>query len=297
MGRSASADRVDGALRGNGAPRTTWVLLRGLGRGGGHWGAFPEVFRSEIASQGGSVELVSLDLPGDGALHRETSPSRVPALVDACRAELARRGHTGPVHLLAMSLGAMVACDWAMRFPREVSATVLINTSLRPYSPLYRRLRPASYWKLLAMGLLRLGVRWREARVLSLTSRMVSEPDSVIDSWVELHKQQPLALRNGIRQLLAAARFRASRLAPSVPILLLCSRGDELVDWHCSRALSRAWGAPLRMHTRAGHDLPLDDPPWVARAVSDWLKLRTQHASLSASRTTAAGSPLGSSGR
>lgn len=280
---------------GGAAHKTTWVLLRGLGRGGGHWGEFPEIFRSEIASQHSSVELVTLDLPGDGALYQQTSPSRVPALVDACRAELARLGHVGPYHLLAMSLGAMVACDWATRFPREVGAAVLINTSLRPYSPVYRRLRPASYWKLLAMGLVRLGVRWREARVLSLTSRMVSEPDSVIDNWVQLHKQQPLGLRNGFRQLLAAARYRASRLAPSVPVLLLCSRGDELVDWHCSRALSRAWGAPLRMHTQAGHDLPLDDPPWVARAVSDWLRLRTEHASRGSPRAEPGGAALGSS--
>jgi pimeloyl-ACP methyl ester carboxylesterase len=260
--------------------KTCWVMLRGLGRGGSHWGDFPEVFRAEIARQLDEVELVTLDLPGDGQLHHLTSPSRVPALVDACRLELERRGHRGPFHLLAMSLGAMVACDWATRYPREVGATVLINTSLRSYSSLYRRVRPVSYWKLLALGLLRLGVRWREARVLSLTSRLVSEPDSVIDQWVELHKAQPLGLRNGIRQLLAAARFRASRLAPSVPMLLLCSRGDELVDWHCSRALSRAWGVPLRMHTRAGHDLPLDDAPWVASAVSDWLRLRAQHEAL-----------------
>lgn len=277
--------------------KTCWVMLRGLGRGGGHWGNFPDVFRAEIARQLDEVELVTLDLPGDGELHQLTSPSRVPALVDACREELRRRGHRGPFHLLAMSLGAMVACDWATRYPHEVSATVLINTSLRPYSPLYRRVRPVSYWKLLALGLLRLGVRWREARVLSLTSRLVSEPDSVIDHWVELHKAQPLALRNGVRQLLAAARFRASRLAPSVPMLLLCSRGDELVDWHCSRALSRAWGVPLRMHTKAGHDLPLDDAPWVASAVSDWLRLRAQHEALRGAGVRDCGMAAGSKGR
>jgi hypothetical protein len=35
--------------------------------------------------------------------------------------------------------------------------------------------------------------------------------------------------------------------------------------------MSRAWGAPLRLHTQAGHDLPLDDGAWVARAVGEWL--------------------------
>jgi pimeloyl-ACP methyl ester carboxylesterase len=79
-------------------------------------------------------------------------------------------------------------------------------------------------------------------------------------------------VRNTARQVLAGLSYRASRGRPAAPLLLLCSQADDLVDWRCSQAISRAWGAPLRLHTRAGHDLPLDDGPWVARAVSDWLR-------------------------
>lgn len=258
--------------------RATWVLLRGLARECEHWGEFPAVFRREIAAQQPNVELVLLDLPGNGPLFWQTSPSHVPDIVDACRAELARLGKSGPFHLLAMSLGAMVACDWAQRFPGEISGSVLINTSLRPYSPFYRRARPPGYWKLLASGLVRLNARWRESRVLALTSRMTVGRDSVIDTWVDLQRRHPVGVRNSLRQLVAAMRYRASRLRPGVPMLLLCSRADAVVDWQCSQALSRAWGVPLRMHTEAGHDLPLDDAPWVARAVSEWLSVRAMNA-------------------
>jgi len=261
-----------------------WVLLRGLTRESGHWGRFPEILRHEIGPLLPEMRVLTLDLPGNGALHRQASPSRVSDMVESCRGELARRGLHGPVHLLAMSLGGMVACDWSLRYPDEVAGMVLINTSLRPYSPFFRRLRPANYWKLLALGLLRLGVRWREARVLGLTSRMVREPKPVLESWVELQRRHPVALRNGLRQLWAAMRYRASRGRPGAPMLLLCSQADGLVDWRCSQALSRAWGAPLRLHTEAGHDLPLDDPLWVARAVSDWLRTREMHASIGAGR-------------
>jgi pimeloyl-ACP methyl ester carboxylesterase len=257
---------------------TSWVLLRGLTRGSGHWGRFPEIFAREIEAQQPGARVLSLDLPGNGELYREASPSRVQDMVEACRVELARRGERGPVHLLAMSLGAMVACEWAARYPQEVSGTVLINTSLRPYSSFLRRIRPANYWKLLALGALSLGVRWREAGVLRMTSRMVAEPRPVLESWVALQRQHPVAVRNGVRQLLAAMRYRASRGKPNAPMLLLCSQADGLIDWRCSQALSRAWGVPLRLHTQAGHDLPLDDPPWVARAVSDWLQARQMHA-------------------
>ena len=251
-----------------------WVLLRGLSRESGHWGVFPGVLLQHLQARQPGAELILLDLPGNGVLHRESSPMQVPAMVEACRDQLARRGVAGPVHLLAMSLGAMVVSDWVDRYPEEVSGAVLINTSLRPFSLFFRRLRALNYLTLLVLSLSRLSARQREARELGLTTRLLTAPESVIDDWVALQRRHPVGVRNTVRQLLAAVRYRASRGRPNAPILLLCSKADGLVDWRCSQAISRAWGAPLRLHTRAGHDLPLDDPPWVARAVGDWLHAR-----------------------
>jgi len=248
-----------------------WVLLRGMSRESGHWGPFPVLLREALQSCQPGAQLVLLDLPGNGDHHQETSPMQVAKMVEFCRAQLAGGGVTGPVHLLAMSLGVMVSSEWAYRYPHEVSAAVLINTSLRPFSPVYRHAQPFSYLALALLSLTRLGLRRREAKVLSMTTRMLPKPGAVLDDWVALQRKRPVGLRNTIRQALAAARYRASLIRPKVPLLLLCSRADALVDWRCSQALSRAWGAPLRLHTQAGHDLPLDDGPWVARAVRDWI--------------------------
>ena len=251
-----------------------WVLLRGLSRESGHWGRFPDVLREQIEAQQPGARLVLLDLPGNGVLHLQASPTQVPAMVEACRAELRARGVTGAVHLLAMSLGAMVVSDWVARYPREVSGAVLINTTLRPFTAFYRRFRPLNYLALLVLSLTRLGARQREAKVLSLTTRMLPQADAMLDEWVSLQRKHPVGLRNTLRQVFAALSYRASRGRPAAPMLLLCSKADDVVDWRCSRAISRAWGVPLRLHTKAGHDLPLDDGPWVARAVSEWLQMR-----------------------
>ncbi|MDN3921939.1 alpha/beta fold hydrolase [Roseateles violae] len=256
------------------AAPVTWVLLRGLSRESGHWGEFPHLLRQEIESQQPGARLLLLDLPGNGVLHAQASPIHVSAMVEACRAELALRGITGPVHLLAMSLGTMVVSDWVERYPQEIGGAVLINSSLRPFGFFYRRLRPLNFFTLLLLSLTRFSTRQREARVLDLTTRLLPRPEEVLDNWVDLQRQRRTGLRNTIRQLLAAMLYRASRGRPAAPVLLLCSKRDGLVDWRCSQAISRAWGAPLRLHTKAGHDLPLDDPPWVARAVGDWLRAR-----------------------
>lgn len=251
-----------------------WVLLRGLSRASGHWGVFPEHLSRELRSLQPGVCLVALDLPGTGALRRQASPTQVSAIVDACRAELQRQGVRGPLSLVGMSLGAAVLTDWAHRYPAEVESGVLINPSLRPFSELFRKSRPLNYLGLLLLSLSRFSARMREERVLNLTTRL-TPTQAVIDRWVELQRQHPLGVRNTVRQLLASMRYRASRTRPAAPMLLLCSKADSLVDWRCSQAISRAWGAPLRLHTKAGHDLPLDDPQWVARAVAEWLRDRS----------------------
>lgn len=256
------------------AASPVWVLLRGLSRESGHWGVFPKCLLDELRSLQPEAQLQMLDLPGTGAQRKQASPTQVSDIVDACRAELQRRGVAGPVSLVGMSLGAMVLSDWANRYPEEVQSGVLINASLKPFSQLFRKTSPLNYLGLLLLSLSRFSARLREERVLRLTTRM-TPTHAIIDRWVELQRQHPLGLRNTVRQVLASSRYRASRTRPAAPMLLLCSKADKLVDWRCSQAISRAWGAPLRLHTKAGHDLPLDDPQWVARAVAEWLRDRS----------------------
>jgi len=242
---------------------STWVLLRGLTREAGHWGEFV----GQLAAGLPDARILTLDLPGNGIHHGEPSPTRVEAMVEACRAQLAAQHLTGPVHLLAMSLGAMVAVAWAAARPQELAGCVLINTSLRPFSPFYRRLRPSSYPGLLGV-LARRDARSKEAAILNLTSRLAAP--SVVDDWVELRKARAVSAANALRQLLAAARFRAPPHAPPVPMLVLSGAADALVDPRCSAALAARWGLPFARHPTAGHDLPLDDGAWVVDRIRAW---------------------------
>jgi len=179
--------------------------------------------------------------------------------------------------LLAMSLGGMVAVDWARRHPGELAACVLVNTSLRPFSPWYRRLRPANYPALL--GFLRpwLSDRQREQTILRITSRHPPAGVDVVGQWVALREARPVSGANALRQLIAATRYRASAQAPAVPLLVLASRCDALVDVRSSHRLARRWQADIVEHPSAGHDLALDDGPWLARAVGAWLASRVDY--------------------
>ena len=80
-----------------------------------------------------------------------------------------------------------------------------------------------------------------------------------------------------MRQLWAAARYRAPAARPATALLLLASRRDGLVHFGCSEALAAAWGCELRIHPGAGHDLPLDDGPWVVAQVRHWIDGAKRH--------------------
>jgi pimeloyl-ACP methyl ester carboxylesterase len=247
---------------------TTWVLLRGLMRETRHWGEFPALFRDALGAQ----DVVTLDFPGNGSLHAQASATSVAEMADYCHAQLKLLGYAPPYRVLALSLGGMVAVAWNELYPGELEKMVLINISLSPYNPFNQRLRPASYPALICC-LLFGSADQRENLILRLTSRLKSRPEnrqSILEQWMDYARERPVTRTNILRQLSAAAKYRASPSAPSIPVLLLASRQDRLVDAKSSLTLAHHWQCAIRLHPTAGHDLPLDDGGWVIQQVKEW---------------------------
>ncbi|WP_206956377.1 alpha/beta fold hydrolase [Trinickia acidisoli] len=249
---------------------SAWILLRGLTREARHWAQFP----ARLRASGLDAEIVCLDLPGSGQHVDLRAPTSIAATTDFVRARLAVDGHAPPYRVVALSLGAMVAVDWAQRFPAEIERLVLINTSMHRYSGPHERLRPSAWPRAL-----RAAWRWRgrqdrrvaEAAIHALTCRREDEREADLAAWIEIYESAPPTRTNALRQLLAAARFRGTPLAPRCPTLVLASRDDALVHPVCSTKLAAAWGATLIEHPWAGHDLPHDDPAWLADAIAAWV--------------------------
>lgn len=246
-----------------GRPVSTWVLLRGLTRETAHWGDFPTALQAALGAR-----VLSLDLPGNGRQCWQPSPTNVAAMAESCQRQLGELNVATPVTVVAMSLGAMVALAWAGRHPRSIAGGVLINTSLRPFSPFHHRLRPGGYPDLIA-ALASRDLARREDIILRLTSNR-PHPPALLESWVAAALLHPVSRRNALFQLIAAARFTAPPTPPAVPLLVLASTGDRLVDSRCSRRLAEAWQTGFAEHPSAGHDLPLDEPQWVIEQIRRW---------------------------
>ncbi|OXC75189.1 alpha/beta fold hydrolase [Caballeronia sordidicola] len=256
---------------------STWILLRGLTREGRHWGSFPEQLRVETGFNGDANSITLLELPGNGRENALSAPLDVTDMVEFVRSRAADAGLLPPYRLLAMSLGGMVATGWAQRYPEEVERLVLINTSMRPFSAMSERLRPEAW-----PALMRAAASWANATkcetiVHDLTCNRLDTQAADIAAWAAIRQSAPVSAANGLRQLWAAARFRADSQPPACPTLLLSSKADRLVNPICSTRIAAGWGTAHAVHAWAGHDLPHDDPVWASKAIADWLRNLQRH--------------------
>jgi pimeloyl-ACP methyl ester carboxylesterase len=252
----------------NSALGQNWLLLRGLSREAAHWGEFVPLLQSSFPA----AQISTIDLPGTGCLHRQISPATIKAIADGVRRQALSKGllQQSPVTILALSLGAMVSWEWLLNYPQDINGAVLINTSFAGLSPFYQRLRWQSYGKFIHL-MLRRDVYKRELDILRLVSNRLDREESIARAWQKIQSERPISACNSLRQIIAAAAYHPGDAAPQRPVLLLSSQTDRLVAADCSQAIRQKWRLPLRSHSWAGHDLPLDDGAWVIRQMQKWI--------------------------
>ncbi|MDY6922289.1 MAG: alpha/beta hydrolase [Pseudomonadota bacterium] len=244
----------------------TWVFLRGLVRQQKHWERFPQLFQEAFPR----TRVEPLDLPGNGTLCDRSSPLSVGEMMESARSQLQRKGVSAPLNLLAISLGGMVAIEWLHRHGREVRSAVIINSSLRNVGNPLERLRPQNYPAILKALVTNNSAEEREQLILDISSNLYPHKRELAAKWATYAHTHPTSSRNTIRQMVAAARYRAPQHRPHDRVLLLSSAHDRLVNPVCSQRLAEKWGWPLVTHPRAGHDLPLDDGPWIIQQIQRW---------------------------
>lgn len=237
-----------------------FVLIRGLLREARHWGEFTGSLQQKFPH----AMISTPDIPGNGQLHQATSPKTIAEMTEALRQQI---NANQPLRLIALSMGGMVAMDWMTRYQDEVEAAVLINTSARPLSPFYHRLRWTVYPQVIQM--IFHSAAQKEADILNLTSNRHPHDNKLLESWQQWQQQNPVSTTSARNQFLAAAKFSITG-KPRQPLLVVTSRTDRLVDYRCSLKLAQIWETGYVQHETAGHDLPLDEPEWLAHVIQQW---------------------------
>ena len=242
-----------------------WLLLRGLARAAAHWDRQPAAL--EAALDGHRVH--TLDLPGIGTAAGRPAPWSVAGMVLDLRERWLALGADGPWGILGISLGGMVAIEWLRRFPDDFGRAVVLVSSAADLSPPWRRLLPSCTPTYLG-ALFARDFEARERRVLGVITNDEARRPELVAKNVALAPTTPIPVPVAVRQLTAATVWRAPRALP-VPTLFLGSDADRMVHPSCTPRLAARFGMPHVMHTWGGHELPHDDPDWVAAQVAAWL--------------------------
>ena len=183
-------------------------------------------------------------------------------MMESVRAQV-RSTHQGPVTIIAVSMGAMIAAEWARQRPDEITSLHLINTSLANMSYPWERMTAVSFFRLLFC----FGDRLRLER--TIFDQTINRELGVGESapWLTFASEHPLRWRNVFVQLIAASRYKGPTSAPVDDVFFYNAAGDRLVKPGCTARIARRWKKPLFTHPSAGHDLPADDPDWLERSI------------------------------
>jgi pimeloyl-ACP methyl ester carboxylesterase len=233
------------------------LLIRGLLRESRHWLDFPIALSEKLHRP-----VLTLDLPGCGVLNQQRSASSVPELRLQMQQQWAERypQYQGqPLHLVAISMGGMLALDWALAAPEQVKSLLLINSSSAGLNPFWQRLKPQNYLKILLCLLV--GPSKREELIWQMTVNKAVN-SKVLADWQSWALENPVSRMNALRQLWAASRFRVHQ-RPLCQLTVISALADRLVSARCSEQLAEKLNAPLVSHSEAGHDLPLDAEVWL----------------------------------
>jgi len=261
----AEAKKDSEILMEKAAHQKSIILLRGLGRDARHWGEFPK----KLAAMLPSYKICTIDLPGTGEYYDIKSPLSVNKMTEFLHKESVKKGYIlKDTYIIGLSLGGMVATQWALNYPNSIKKIILVNSSFSNFSRFYNRLSASVYWDFIKMFFM--SPEQREVCVLKIVSSNKDQYKEVSQNWKHLWKEKPFKVSTIIRQLVAASLFSLKKL-PKQKVLFLASKKDNLVSPVCYKDVESKTPWTVIYNENTGHEMPMDDPDWVINKISEFV--------------------------
>jgi 3-oxoadipate enol-lactonase len=245
-----------------GAPRL--VLIRGFARSGRYWGPLlPHLERG--------LSLLVLDNRGVGRSDSSRPPYSTGMLADDVAAAMDHAGWER-AHVFGMSLGGMIAQQFALRHAARVDRLVLGCTTPGGRHAVRYPLR--SVFTLLRAALVGGGRGVDLILPLLVSDASLAARPEIRELWQRLAVEEPRSAPGLIGQLIAARRHDVYAELSSITAstLVLTGDADQLIVPENSRRLAaRIPDAALEMLPGARHDFTPDQPAAAAEALLRFL--------------------------
>lgn len=243
------------------------VIMRGLVRESRHWGDYINKLQSYLPDH----KILAPNIPGNGLYNNQKSITSISGTIDYVRQSIKKQIPEGAkVDLCAISLGGMVATAWLQKYPEDFNRAILMNTSYRGLTPIYKRMAIPTLFKLIQSRFAP-SIRKKEEIIYGIVSNSPQD-EKIISLWTKIGEENPVSTENALRQIWAASKFKPDlKTKPKTPILLLAGEKDRLCSVDCSKAIAKLWELPLETHPTAGHELHHDATEWTFNHLKNWL--------------------------
>jgi pimeloyl-ACP methyl ester carboxylesterase len=216
--------------------------------------------------------VLTFDQRGSGLSEKPDTDYSIAMLADDTATLMDHAGYTA-AHVIGVSMGGMIAQEFALRHPHKVRSLVLgCTTAGGPKAIRMGGEALASAYSTDAMSAEKRGRALAEA---AFTKGYIERHPELIPAMIEARRQRPIdpvALAHRMRAALAHDTYdRLSRI--SCPTLVITGKDDLLISWENSRMLAqRIPGAELIVLEPAGHCFWLEQPEQASAAILRFLQ-------------------------
>jgi pimeloyl-ACP methyl ester carboxylesterase len=214
--------------------------------------------------------VLTFDQRGSGLSDKPDIAYSVTMLADDTAALMDHLGFTD-AHIIGVSMGGMVAQEFALRHARKVRSLVLgCTTAGGPKSIRATGLAMNAY----STKEMSAEERGRALAEAAFTTGYIARHPELIATMIEQRRQRPIHPVGFARRMEALPTFDTYDRLPQIncPTLVITGKDDALIAWENSRLIaSRIPGAQLTILEPAGHCFWLEQPEQSRAAIRHFL--------------------------
>lgn len=218
-----------------------------------------------------SYRVLTFDQRGSGLSDKPHAEYSIPQLADDTAALMDHIGFE-VAHIIGVSMGGMIALEFALRHARRVRTLVLGCTT--PGGPRAIRIGGAAFADAYSTRPMSSEERGRALAAAAFTGGYIDRHPEIIPAMIEARRQRPLDPFVLDARLKAAIKHdvfdRLEQIAS--PTLVITGKDDALIAWENSRLLAdRIPNAELVLLEPAGHCFWLEKPEESRSAIERFL--------------------------
>jgi pimeloyl-ACP methyl ester carboxylesterase len=216
--------------------------------------------------------VLTFDQRGSGLSEKPDMEYTMAMLADDTAALMEHVGFAS-AHVIGVSMGGMIAQEFALRHPRKVRALILGCTT--PGGPKAVRLGGEALTNAYSTKPMSAEERGKALAEAAFTKGYIEQHPEIIPAMIEARRQRPLdpvALAHRMKAAYAHDTYdRLPQLA--CPTLVITGKDDVLISWENSRILAeRIPSAKLVLLEPAGHCFWMEQPEQSREAIVAFLQ-------------------------